>query len=148
MLSARSANLAAIGLLLLLCATVPGQAPAQATPPEAGVLAGVWGTELSLGRLVRGALTIDGREPDWRASIAGFDVPVQLSGDELRFDLPDGLGEFRGYRDRSAGTVDGDWVQPAGIVNRTRYASPVHLAALSPPVYPPLRPGQPGRSLG
>lgn len=43
-----------------------------ATPGDR--LAGLWGTEQSFGPLVRGTLTIDGRQGRWRAEIAGFEV--------------------------------------------------------------------------
>ena len=40
-------------------------------------------------------------------------------------DLPDNAGSFRG--DISAASLRGFWVQPAGVVNATRYATPIHF---------------------
>jgi len=96
---------------------------------------GVCGAEQSLGPFVRGALTIDGRGPQWRANIAGFDVPVQRTGRDVTIVLPDGLGKFRGRMDGTSGAMEGDWIQPPGIVNRTAYATPVHMTRLGPFVW-------------
>ena len=74
-------------------------------------LTGLWEATLRFGPDIRGPLMIY-RTPDgWRADIAGFTVPVQLDGSELRFALPDGKGSFR----------EGYWIQPEG------YATPVKL---------------------
>lgn len=127
MFCTRAGTVAASGLLLL-CVTK--LALAGAAPSPSGALAGVWGAEQSLGPLVRGALTIDGRGAQWRASIAGFDVPVQRAGRGVTVVLPDGLGEFRGRLD-GANAVEGDWVQPRGTINGTAYATPVHLTRQS-----------------
>ncbi len=105
----------------------------QATKPEQ--LAGIWGTEQSFGPLVRGTLTIDGRQPQWRAAIAGFEVSVERNRDRLAFSLPDGAGEFRGRLDPTSNTINGQWIQPIGIVNNNRYATPVRLGAVSTSVW-------------
>ena len=55
-------KLAILTLLMLLLAS--SEMPlAQATAKQGQALAGVWGTEQSFGPLVRGILTIDGRQP-------------------------------------------------------------------------------------
>ena len=132
MFSAKAGNLAAFGLLLL-CLAAPAAAAAKALESEA--LVGVWGTEQLLGPLVRGVLTIDGRGPRWRASIAGFDVPVQRAGRDVTAVMPDGLGTFRGRLDEASNTMVAEWVQPAGTVNGTAYATPVHMTRLSASVW-------------
>jgi CubicO group peptidase (beta-lactamase class C family) len=131
MLLAKAASIAAMGLLLL-CATVPERAFAKAAQPSGDAIGGLWGTEQSLGPFVRGTLTIDGREPQWRARIAGFDVPVQHSARDVTLVLPNGLGEFRGRLNEGLNSVDGDWVQPPGIINQASYATAVHMRLLSP----------------
>ena len=134
MFCAKAGYLAAFGLLAL-CLTGIAQSNTEALHSPDDVLVGVWGSEQSLGPLVRGALTIDGRKPQWRASIAGFDVPVQRTGRAIAVVLPDGLGEFRGRPDGSSDAVEGDWVQPAGVINKTAYATPVQMMLLSPFVW-------------
>lgn len=129
----RKTALLAAGLLLL-CA-LPDQALAEPAQSPSDALIGVWGIEQSLGPLVHGELTLDGRAPQWRASIAGFDVPVERTGSDVTLVLPDGLGEFRGRLRPRSEAVDGDWVQPAGILNRSRYATPLHLKLLSRSVW-------------
>lgn len=107
----------------------------QNAVPRDGALVGLWGTEQSFGPLVRGALTIDARQAEWRATIAGLKVSVQHQDHRLHFSLPDGAGEFRGQVEPVSGVIHGQWVQPAGIVNNNRYATPVLLKALSKSVW-------------
>jgi CubicO group peptidase (beta-lactamase class C family) len=134
MCCAKAGLLAAFGVLAL-CLTAIAQSDTEPLHSRNDVLVGVWGSEQSLGPLVHGALTIDGRGPQWRASIAGFDVPVQRTGRAIAIVLPDGLGEFRGRLDGSSDAVEGDWVQPAGVINKTAYATPVQMTLLSPFVW-------------
>ncbi len=121
--------------LLLVYPVIPSQASGNAHQAASGVLVGLWGTEQSLGPLVRGTLTIDARQRQWRAAIAGFNVPAQHTRGEITFSLPGGAGEFRGSLNISSHTVDGEWVQPAGFANHSLYATPVHLAPLGPSVW-------------
>lgn len=108
-------------LTAMACA---GMAPIRPlTPPAA--LPGVWGVEASLGPRVRGTLIVDGRVSPWHARIAGYDVVVARDGARIRFALPRGEGEFRGGVDSAS--LYGFWVQPAGVVNSTRYATPVRF---------------------
>jgi CubicO group peptidase (beta-lactamase class C family) len=104
--------------------------PQVATPPGYP-LVGLWGTEQSFGPLVRGTLTIDARQVQWRAAIAGFEVFVERNGDRLTFSLPNGVGEFRGRLDATSNAINGQWIQPVGVVNNNRYATPVRLVAVS-----------------
>lgn len=106
----------------------------QITTPS-NPLVGLWGTEQSFGPLVRGTLTIDARKAEWRATIAGFEVYVKHYGDRLHFSLPDGAGEFCGRIDSTSNIINGQWIQPAGIVNNNRYATPVRLIASSKTVW-------------
>lgn len=129
----KAAKVAAVALSLL-CATAANHATAAPASPRS-VPTGIWGAEQSLGPLVHGALTIDGRGSQWRANIAGFDVSVQRTGRDIAFTLPDGLGEFRGRLNQGRNGVDGDWIQPPGVVNEIRYATPVHMTLLSPLVW-------------
>jgi CubicO group peptidase (beta-lactamase class C family) len=103
----------------------------QATKPLGNPLVGLWGTEQSFGPLVRGTLTIDARQSQWRAAIAGFEVSVVRIGDRLNFSLPNGAGEFRGRLDPTSNTINGQWIQPAGVVNNNRYATPVRLVVVN-----------------
>jgi CubicO group peptidase (beta-lactamase class C family) len=98
-------------------------------------LAGLWGVEQTFGPLVRGTITIDGRRGAWRAEVAGFYVPVIRNGGRLNFALPDGAGEFRGQLDPKAKTIQGEWIQPVGVVNSVRYATPMRLALTSNSVW-------------
>jgi CubicO group peptidase (beta-lactamase class C family) len=108
---------------------------AQATPNAEESLVGVWGTEQTFGPLARGILTIDGRQAQWRGDIAGFNVPVEHRDGRITLTLPHGAGEFRGRLNAGSQVLDGDWIQPPGVVNNSRYATPVRLALVSPFVW-------------
>jgi CubicO group peptidase (beta-lactamase class C family) len=107
----------------------------QATTPPGNPLVGLWGTEQSFGPLARGTLTIDARQAQWRAAIAGFDVPVERDGNQLKFSLPNGVADFRGRLDPTSNTINGQWIQPVGVVNNNRYATPVRLLVVNKSVW-------------
>jgi CubicO group peptidase (beta-lactamase class C family) len=124
-----------VSSLLAFLLANPSALYPQAPATSSNQLVGLWGTERSFGPLVRGTITIDGRQPQWRAEIAGFEVPVERNGDRLSFLLPDGAGEFRGQLDSTLKTIRGQWIQPVGAVNNNRYATPVRLVTASQSVW-------------
>ncbi|MGH9795743.1 MAG: serine hydrolase domain-containing protein [Candidatus Acidiferrales bacterium] len=121
-----------VGLLALSwsCAALA----AQPAAPCADV-AGLWGMEQLYGPLVRGELTLDGRAAKWRARIAGYDVPVQREASTMAFRLPGHAGAFRGYLSADGRAIIGHWIQPAGILSPTSYATPVELNPARPGVW-------------
>ncbi|HKF59240.1 MAG TPA: serine hydrolase [Blastocatellia bacterium] len=121
-------------ILLALLLAGPSVLYPQATT-RGKPLVGLWGTEQSFGPLVRGTLTIDARQAQCRAAIGGFEVSVKRNGDRLSFSLPNGVGEFRGRLDPTSNMINGQWIQPIGVVNNNRYATPVRLVAVSTSVW-------------
>lgn len=107
----------------------------QAAMPPGNPLAGLWGTEQSFGPLVRGTLTIDARQAQSRAAIAGFEVSVERMGDRLNFSLPNGAGEFRGRLDPTSNTINGQGIQPVGVIYNNHYATPVRLVVVNKSVW-------------
>src|SRR5690349_9016158 len=93
----------------------------QPTPER---LIGLWGVEQPVGPLVRGELVIDARASEWRASIAGYEVPVQHSSNKVGFVLPGNAGELRAHFDSTGKSILGNWIQPANFVYYSLYASP------------------------
>ena len=126
-------NLVFSALLTLLASSGVLLAQAAAKPDQ--FLIGIWGTEQSFGPYVHGTLTIDGRQDHWLAGIAGFSVSAEHNGGRITFSLPERAGEFRGSLDHASHTLSGDWIQPAGVINNNRYATPVRLVAVSPSVW-------------
>ncbi|MGA3129611.1 MAG: serine hydrolase [Terracidiphilus sp.] len=124
-----------LSFLLALLLASPSALYPQAVTSPGDPLVGLWGTEQSFGPLVRGTITIDARHSQWRAAIVGFEVPVERNGDRLNFSLPNGVGDFRGRLDPTSNTINGQWIQPAGVVNNNRYATPVRLVAASQSVW-------------
>src|SRR5690348_13046186 len=118
----------AVGLLAIAIGVPVRGAFAQS---DTGPLLGLWGCETTFGPLVRGLLTLTRERSGWTASIAGFQVPAKVTPDSVDVQLPDSLGDFRGAR-RAGGTIEGFWIQPAGTVAGTPYATPVTLARSSP----------------
>ena len=98
-------------------------------------LLGLWGGEIVFGPLIRGQLTIDGRGQEWIASVKGFDAIVEQKDNSTSFTLPGGHGEFRGHVGRTANSIEGHWIQPAGVTLSDRYASPLTLTRLEENVW-------------
>lgn len=126
----------ALRMFWILCLALGPLARGHATnQTSSDRLAGLWGTEVSFGPLVRGQITIDGRASQWRASIAGFDVPIEKKDALLSFVLPGRAGEFRGHLSEDSKTILGQWVQPAAVVLFSRYATPVEMVEVAPHVW-------------
>lgn len=104
------------------------------SPATADKLIGLWGNEQVFGPVVSGELTVDSRADAWIAHIAGYQLPVQHSHDDLSFALPGGSGEFRGHLLKD-GTIKGQWIQPETVTGGSRYASPVTLSAVGTQVW-------------
>lgn len=105
--------------------------PVSQTEP----LVGLWGAEVQLGVPVQGALTLDGRGGMWQARLGGYRVGVQARGGDFTFDLPGSAGEFREHFDRKTNAICGEWIQPEGVIQNNRYASPVMLQPVAASVW-------------
>jgi CubicO group peptidase (beta-lactamase class C family) len=111
-------------------------APVHAAPDDGTGerLVGLWGSE-TVAPMVEGRLTIDGRGPEWHATIAGFDVAVEPHGNRLDIDLPGGQGRFRGELSSDRDAIEGFWIQPPGTALASAYATPVALRRTQPGVW-------------
>jgi CubicO group peptidase (beta-lactamase class C family) len=98
-------------------------------------ITGIWASEQVFGPAVRGTLTIEAGDTGWHARIAGFEVPVQENGNEIRFVLPAGQGDFRGHVSTDRKAIVGHWIQPASAIFFQRYATPVDLTAIAKSVW-------------
>ncbi|MBV9262733.1 MAG: beta-lactamase family protein [Candidatus Eremiobacteraeota bacterium] len=87
---------------------------------------GLWGATLDSGPYARGAASIDGRANEWRALIAGYDVPVTREGWRVQWSLPGDAGSFDGSVQRD-GAIAGTWIQPPTRLSGDRYATPVRF---------------------
>lgn len=95
--------------LALLVACEAAVAEPQAQPPDSAFdFVGLWKARRDFGPEARGPLLIVRTGSGYTADMIGFTVPVSLEGDELRFELPDGRGGFRG-RMQAGGTIRGFW---------------------------------------
>jgi CubicO group peptidase (beta-lactamase class C family) len=134
-----------IGLAVLLVFSLfsPEHSDSQTQPSSssanqpATALLGLWGSEQSFGPLVRGELTIDARTDQWRARIAGYEVPVEHAKNEIDLALPGDAGKFRGHLSASGKQIVGHWIQLLGVAfyNYSGYASPLELSEVAPRVW-------------
>jgi CubicO group peptidase (beta-lactamase class C family) len=115
---------ASIGLLLLAMA---GPAIAQVRAPD---LVGLWEAKRQFALEARGTLVLVARESGLVADISGFSVPVKVTGRDHAFELPGGLGAFRGKVSPSGGEMTGFWIQPPTPYSGVSYATPVTLRRL------------------
>jgi CubicO group peptidase (beta-lactamase class C family) len=115
----------------LACAMALAVAPASAqTRSEAPGIDGLWAARMRYGPDVRGPLLIERRGNALTAEIAGVRVEPRIEGREIRFELPNGAGAFRGrFTDREA-SITGHWIQPRTMSGGMAMASPVTLTRL------------------
>lgn len=101
----------------------------------AEALIGLWGNETSFGTPAQGELIIDGRQKPWRASLAGFNVAIEKTGNEIHFSLPAAQGEFRGRFGKDGKSLQGFWIQAAGATINRPFASPVKFVGQYPNIW-------------
>jgi len=116
-------------LLLFVCLPWRVQAQKPAAPIDADRLVGLWGSDRFFGPEVRGVLTVVKRGAGWRASIAGYSVPMELKAGAASFQLPGGKGGFRGRFEGKPSQLRGHWIQPVQMASGTAYATPVDLSS-------------------
>jgi CubicO group peptidase (beta-lactamase class C family) len=125
-----------ISLFVIAGLLMTGRGNGTADNP-APALVGLWGCERTFGpEVVHGRLTLVQQGAQWRAEIAGHEVPVEFADGNLKLVLPGGRGQFRGRM--VGGAIQGHWIQPLTVANGTAYATPVELK----PVHSHLWQGQ------
>lgn len=111
--------------LMFVSCLAPSVLAAQALPDT--TLLGLWGSEVTYGPLVRGALTVVRTGASWTARIAGYEIVPRVERDSIRVALPNGQGEFRGRVSGGGAAMTGFWVQSVGVVSGAAYAFPLRL---------------------
>jgi len=115
--------------LALAAALMLASAGAWAQTALQPSLEGLWAAR-NMNAPVHGTLLIVERGGRLSADIAGFQVPVVVSGNALRFELPDGKGGFRGAR--RGKDIAGHWIQGMTAASGARFSTPVTLHAGAP----------------
>jgi CubicO group peptidase (beta-lactamase class C family) len=96
-------------------------------------LVGLWqATHLRDDPEIRGTLVVKRDVSGWTASILGQQANVSLRGNAVAFELPSGMGSFRGQFENGWRAIAGHWIQPPTNDSGTRYASPVTLTTAGP----------------
>ncbi len=116
-------RLAAAALALALLLPSPARAQSPSTPPD---LSGLWAAQVRFSP-VAGPLLLLKNGLEWTADIAGFRVPARMDGPAISFELPDGLGRFRGRR--QGADITGQWIAAPTQSSGMPFATPVVLAA-------------------
>jgi CubicO group peptidase (beta-lactamase class C family) len=106
-------------------------AAATATSP----LVGLWGNERVFPPSAEGELTVVRADPEWTASVAGFRVAAAVQGRAIRFELPGGRGEFRGWLGGPSDPIHGHFVQATVLTSGNRFATPVVLRPVASGVW-------------
>jgi CubicO group peptidase (beta-lactamase class C family) len=115
----------------LACALALAIAPASAqTPADAPDLDGLWAACMRYGPDVRGPLLVERRDGRLFAEIGGRQAEAQEADGEVRFELPNDAGAFRGRFARRGAAIVGHWVQPRTMSGGMALASPVTLSRL------------------
>lgn len=120
-------------LCIWSCAQSDPTQSASAVSSAADVLVGLWGSEQMFGPTIRGQVTIDARNSQWCAQIAGFLIPVEHTQKGMTFRLPGDVGEFRGHMSADLKRIVGQWIQPA--LGQQRYVTPIQLTELTKGVW-------------
>jgi CubicO group peptidase (beta-lactamase class C family) len=105
--------------LLAACTLSAAELPAQAA--DSTDLVGLWKAKRWFGPEVRGPLLITRSGSAYTADIRGFTIPVRVADGELRFELPNRAGSFRG-KPQTGGSIHGFW-----FPSTTNTATPVTL---------------------
>jgi CubicO group peptidase (beta-lactamase class C family) len=104
---------------------------------QAEELTGLWKAKGRFGPDARGSLLIQKEGNSYSADLLGRRVPVRVEAGELRFDLPDSLGRFRGKLE--AQNIRGHWFRFGTSVNGSGNTTPV---VLSPVLLKPAGPNR------
>jgi CubicO group peptidase (beta-lactamase class C family) len=84
---------------------------------------------------IRGPLVIERRGGRLSAEIAGLHVEPRVLGQEIQFELPNGVGGFRGRFQGRERAITGHWIQPRTMSSGNAFASPVTLDRLRADVW-------------
>lgn len=105
-------------------------ARAQEGPGSAEELVGLWTARRWFGPHARGPLVIERTGETYTADMMGRLLTVRADGGELAFELPNGLGAFRGKLEPGTG-IRGHWRAPPSnaLLTGFTYVSPVSLEA-------------------
>jgi CubicO group peptidase (beta-lactamase class C family) len=118
--------------LIAMSGVIAASACASDESVPATELVGLWKAKKGFGPEVRGALTVEIKDGEGQAEVAGFSVPVETAGGKVRFELPDELGSFIGRLDTDRQTLTGHWTQPPPAQVYMPMASPVHFKKIGP----------------
>ncbi len=116
-------------ILFLASILITGGCMAQETDSDA--LIGTWEAHRIAGPVVQGDLWIRQDKGEWWVDVAGYQIQASHSQGRLSFEVPDGLGSFRGMIDAEGKGIKGHWTQPGILNNGMPHASPVVLDKVS-----------------
>lgn len=113
-------------LCVAVCVALSGVVLARQSP--AIDIAGLWVAEVHQGPALEGSLSLEAHADTWRARLGEAEATASASGSLVHLDFGAARGKFRGILSDDRSTVDGHWIQPAGLVSNQPRATPVRLA--------------------
>ncbi len=108
-------------LLMIACLSVSSVNAQQ----EVDALSGLWQAKRTFDNAASGELVVMELDSGWLATLGPFTVPVTRDGDEVRLELPDERGWYRG--NVRNGEIEGHWIQPRTQQTFARMATPLQL---------------------
>lgn len=92
-------------------------------------LDGLWFARELRGQ-IGGSVILLEHDGGFSADVAGFRIAASTQGGVIRFELPDGKGGFRGFRDGDE--IRGHWIAARSAAAGTRFATPLILQRSGP----------------
>ena len=120
-------QLAAIVLSLIAISPISAIAQTAATPTT-DEFVGLWKAKRRFGPDARGPLLIQKNGATYSADVMGRRLPVRFDNAELKVDLPDNQGSFRGKFEGK--NILGHWWRPSTPVNGFGRPTPVSLSPI------------------
>ena len=114
-------------MILAAAFVVFGQSSPTRTANE---LVGLWEAKRKFGPEVQGPIEIRQSDGQLIAAVGVFETVVSAEEGEVRIELPEDRGWFRG-RISDDGDITGHWVQPPNVANFVEFATPVRLTRKS-----------------
>ncbi len=116
------------GGLVLFVVTLAWPSIGAVSNGRADNLVGLWAARRDFTPDVRGVLTLRQVDGNLVAEIGGYRVIATQERGEIRFDVGDDRGYFRGRFSADREAIQGHWVQPRTLSGFAQFASPVELS--------------------
>ena len=112
-------------LASLLVVATTAASPSHAAPGQASDLVGLWRAHAAFDGGEPFSMSIERCSEEFCASAGGRHTSCTVTGETLHCNFGEAAGELRASVDGDGAEIRGHWVQPATMLDGTRYATPV-----------------------